>query len=136
MPPRLRLATARISGFPSRPIGRLLLIKLPSLSGLVRTANTISSRFCPCLISGIIGGGPWSIKNPMFHDKPVPLSNQRIHGHSKVWVYCGNPDCRHSAVLDVSHLPDETTFNELMPRMLCTVCDHRGVVTTAWHVPG
>ena len=68
---------------------------------------------------------PWSIKNLMFHDKPVPLSNQRGLGYRKVWVYCGNPDCRHSAVLDVEHLPDETTFNELMPRMLCTVCDRR-----------
>jgi hypothetical protein len=54
---------------------------------------------------------PWSIKNLMFHDKPVPLSNQRSLGYRKVWVYCGNPDCRHSAVLDVEHLPDETTFN-------------------------
>ena len=80
---------------------------------------------------------PWSIKNLMFHDKPVPLSNQRGLGYKKVWVYCSNPDCRHSAVLDVEHLPDETTFNELMPRMLCTVCDHRGAdVTTAWHAPG
>ena len=82
-------------------------------------------------------GMPWSIKNLMFHDKPVPLSNQRSLGYKKVWVYCSNPDCRHSAVLDVEHLSDETTFNELMPRMLCTVCDHRGAdVTTAWHVPG
>jgi hypothetical protein len=33
---------------------------------------------------------PWSIKNLMFHDKPVPLSNQRMHGYRKVWVYCSN----------------------------------------------
>jgi hypothetical protein len=80
---------------------------------------------------------PWSIKNLMLHDKPVPLSNQRSLGYKKVLVCCGNPDCRHSALLDVEHLSDETTFNELMPRMLCTVCDHRGAdVTTAWHVPG
>jgi hypothetical protein len=58
-------------------------------------------------------------KNLIFHDKPVPLSNQRNLGYKNVWVHCGNPDCRHSAVLDVEHLPDETTFNELMPRMLC-----------------
>ena len=80
---------------------------------------------------------PWSIKNLMFHDKPVPLSNQRSFGYKKVWVYCNNPDCRRSAVLDVSYMSDETTYNELMPRMLRTVCDHRGAdVTTAWHVPG
>ena len=80
---------------------------------------------------------PWSIKNLMFHDKPVPLLNQRSLGYKKVWVCCGNPNCHQSAVLDVEHLPDQTTFNELMPRMLCTVCDHRGAdVTTAWHVSG
>ena len=33
---------------------------------------------------------PWSIKNLMFHDKPVPLSNQRSLGFKKVWVYCSN----------------------------------------------
>jgi len=42
----------------------------------------------------------WSIKNLMFHDKPVPLANQRDLGFSKVWVYCSDPDCRHSAVLE------------------------------------
>jgi hypothetical protein len=40
-------------------------------------------------------------------------------------------------VIDVDNLPDEVTYNDLMPRMLCTVCDHRGAdVTTAWHVRG
>jgi hypothetical protein len=33
-------------------------------------------------------------------------------------VYCANPDCRNSAVLDVSRLPDEITYNDLQPRML------------------
>jgi hypothetical protein len=80
---------------------------------------------------------PWSIKNLVFHDKPVLLSNQRSLGYENVWVYCSNPNCRHSVVLDVGHMSDEVTFNELMPRMLCTVCDHHGAdVTTAWHVPG
>jgi hypothetical protein len=62
----------------------------------------------------------------------------------RTWLICQSigDDARiwrsnHSAVLDVEHLPDETTFNELMPRMLCTVCNHRGAdVTTAWHMPG
>jgi hypothetical protein len=72
----------------------------------------------------------------MFHDKPVLLSNQRSLGYKKVWVYCSNSDCRHSAVLDVERLPGGTTFNELTPRMLCT-CDHQGAdVCTAGHVPG
>jgi hypothetical protein len=68
---------------------------------------------------------PWSIKTLLFHDKLVPLSNQRSLGYQKVWVYSGNSDCPHSAVLDVNHMSDETTFNERMPRMLCTVCEHR-----------
>jgi len=33
---------------------------------------------------------PWSIKNLMFHDKPVPLLNQRSLGYKKVWVYASN----------------------------------------------
>jgi hypothetical protein len=42
----------------------------------------------------------------------------------------------HNAVLDASHLPDETTFNDLQLRMVCTVCDDRGAdVCTAWHEP-
>ena len=35
--------------------------------------------------------------------------------------------------LDVSRFPDEVTFNDLQPRMLCTVCDHRGAdVGPSW----
>jgi len=34
-----------------------------------------------------------------------------------------------------SLLPNEITYNDLQPRMVCTVCDHRGAdVRTAWHV--
>jgi hypothetical protein len=43
-----------------------------------------------------------------------------------VFVCCSNPGCHHNADLDVSRLPDDVTFNDLQPRMLCTVCDHRG----------
>jgi hypothetical protein len=32
----------------------------------------------------------------------------------------------HNAELDVSRFPDSVTFGYLQPRMLCTVCDHRG----------
>jgi hypothetical protein len=34
--------------------------------------------------------------------------------------------CFHNAELDVSRFPDDVTFSDLQPRMLCTVCDHRG----------
>jgi hypothetical protein len=87
----------------------------------VLTVSTISSRFLSPPDRRNHGAVPWSIKNVMFHDKPVPLSNQRMHGYRKVWVYCSNPDCRNSAVLDVDHLPDEATYNDLMPRMLWSV---------------
>jgi hypothetical protein len=80
---------------------------------------------------------PWTIPNLLLHDKPLPLSDQRASGYSHVFVYCLNPGCHHNAVVDVSHLPDKTTYNELMPHMVCMVCDHRGAdVRTAWHVGG
>jgi hypothetical protein len=37
-----------------------------------------------------------------------------------------NPDCHHNAKLNVSRFPDDVTFSDLQPRMLCTLCDHRG----------
>jgi hypothetical protein len=50
-----------------------------------------------------------------------------------VFVNCGNPDCYHNTELDVSRFPDDVTFNDLQPRMLCTVCDHRGAdVGPSW----
>jgi hypothetical protein len=67
-------------------------------------------------------------------------------GRSRTWCFTTNPHgwqhaeprskacvCRlrqsglpHNAELDVSRLPDNVTFSDLQPRMLCTVCDHRG----------
>jgi hypothetical protein len=79
---------------------------------------------------------PWTIPNLLLHDKPVSLADQRSLGFKNVWVYCSNPDCHHNADLDVEHLPDDLTFNDLQPRMVCTVCGHRGAdVRTAWHAP-
>jgi hypothetical protein len=50
-----------------------------------------------------------------------------------VFVNCGNPDCYHNTELNVSRFPDDVTFNDLQPRMLCTVCDHRGAdVGPSW----
>jgi len=50
-----------------------------------------------------------------------------------VFVNCGNPDCFHNAELDVSRFPDDLTYNDLQPRLLCTVCDHRGAdVGPSW----
>ena len=50
----------------------------------------------------------------------------RRHGRKHVFVVCGNPDCHHNAELDVNGFPDDVTYGDLQPRMLCTVCDHRG----------
>ena len=39
----------------------------------------------------------------------------------------------HNAELDVSSFPDDVTYGDLQPRMLCTVCDHRGAdVGPSW----
>src|SRR5216684_1229161 len=78
----------------------------------------------------------WTIKNLAFHDKRVPLTKQRDLGFGKVWCIA-QTRIADTAVLDLSRLPDEITYNDLQPRMLCSVCDHRGAdVCTAWHVPG
>jgi len=69
---------------------------------------------------------PWTIPNLLLHDKPRPLVEQPAFGYTKLFVCCSNPGCHHNAVLDASHLPDEITFNDLQPRMVCRDCDHRG----------
>jgi hypothetical protein len=70
---------------------------------------------------------------PVLHDKPVPLSNMRGHGRNHVFVYCSNPGCHHNAEIDTSGFPDDVTFGDLQPRMLCTVCDHSGAdVSPSW----
>jgi hypothetical protein len=60
-------------------------------------------------------GAPMFVAIPdlLLHDKPVPLSDQRALGYTKIFVYCPNPGCRHNAVLDASDLPDEITYNGL-----------------------
>ena len=76
---------------------------------------------------------PSTIPNLLLHDKPVPLSNMRSHGRKHVFVYCSNPGCHHNAELDVSGLAGDVIFNDLQPRMDCTVCDHRGAdVSLSW----
>jgi hypothetical protein len=62
----------------------------------------------------------WTIPNLLLHDKPLPLSQQQAFG---LFVYCSNPDCPFNAVIDPNGFPDEITYNDLQPRMLCTVCD-------------
>jgi len=52
----------------------------------------------------------WTIPNLLLHDKPLALSDQRASGYAHVFAYCFNPGCHHNAVLDMNHLPDETTY--------------------------
>ena len=56
---------------------------------------------------------PWTIPNLLLHDKPLPLSEQRALGYTKLFVNCSNPDCHHNAVLDASQMADEITYNDL-----------------------
>jgi hypothetical protein len=81
-----------------------------------------------------VAGGPRPSYafGPRF-DGECPLSNMRSHGRNHVFVYCSNPDCHHNAEIDASGFPDDVTFGDLQPRMLCTVCDHRGAdVSPSW----
>jgi hypothetical protein len=76
---------------------------------------------------------PWTIPNLLLHDKPLPLSEQRALGYTKLFVYCSNPGCHHNAIA-ADEFPDEITYNDLQRRMVCTVCDHRGAdARAAWH---
>jgi hypothetical protein len=77
---------------------------------------------------------PCTIPNLLLHDEPVPLANMRSLGRNRVVVYCSNPDCHHNAEIDASSgFPDDVTFGDLQPRMLCTVCGHRGAdVSPSW----
>jgi hypothetical protein len=74
-------------------------------------------------------------------DDPEPFAPRQARAagqHAKprsnrVFVCCSNPACHHNAELDVSRLPDDLTFNDLQPRMVCTVCDRRGAdVSPSW----
>jgi hypothetical protein len=57
----------------------------------------------------------------------------RSLGRNHVVVYCSNAGCHHSAELDVSGFADHVTFNKMQPRMVCSVCDHRGAdVSPSW----
>jgi hypothetical protein len=64
---------------------------------------------------------PWTIPNLLLHDKSVPLANMRSLGRNRVFVCCGNPDCRRSVEIDAGGFPDAVTFGDLQPRMLCIV---------------
>ena len=83
-----------------------------------------------CGMCGIIGRVPLnrSALRPDLHlqPKPTPLWTMRRPGRRSILVYCGNDRCHHPAELDADRWPDDVTFGELQPRMVCTVCGHKG----------
>jgi hypothetical protein len=76
---------------------------------------------------------PWTIRNLLLHDKPVPLSNMRSLGRTRVVVYCSNPDSHHDAEIDASGFPDDVTpWGFATPDALHRV-NHRGAdVSPSW----
>jgi len=76
---------------------------------------------------------PWSSSTGS-RGRHAPDSVVAFSGMRSVLVYCSNPACHHKAEIDASGFPDEVTFGDLQPRMLCTVCNHRGGdVSPSWH---
>jgi hypothetical protein len=45
---------------------------------------------------------PWTIPDPVLHDKPVPLANMQSQGRNRVFVCC----CHHNAELNIRRLRD------------------------------
>jgi len=58
---------------------------------------------------------PWTIHNLLLHDKPLPLSEQRALGYTKLFIYCSSPDCHCNAVIDASGFPNDITYSDLKP---------------------
>jgi hypothetical protein len=54
------------------------------------------------------------------------LGNMRHLGVQRLLVSCLNPECLHSALLNVSGWPAETTVQSFHPSMVCTSCGARG----------
>jgi hypothetical protein len=61
---------------------------------------------------------------PLHREKfvAVTLGHIRGHGCRHVLVYCESMWCRHSAVMNVDALPDDTPVRSLCPHMVCTRC--------------
>ena len=71
---------------------------------------------------------PWTIPNLVLHDKPVSLANMRTHGRNMCLSFAAIRTVIATLNWTSAGLPDNLTFGDLQPRMLCTVCDHRGAM--------
>ena len=58
--------------------------------------------------------------------EPVTLGHIRGHGCRDLLVYCSSINCNHETKMNADHLPDKTVIRQLGPRMVCTLCGHRG----------
>jgi hypothetical protein len=103
--------------------------------GRLRAFDVTTQPLAACEVgdSARVFGDAIDHPNLLLHDKSVTLSNTRSLGRTHVFVYCSNPNCHRNAEIDASGFPDDVTFGDLQPRMLCTVCDHRGAdVSPSW----
>ena len=75
---------------------------------------------------------PKSVAGP-----PMTLANMREHLSRELLVYCLNPNCRHTAVLNVDDYADDVPVRWFGPRMVCTGCGVVGAdARPNWRVGG
>ena len=60
------------------------------------------------------------LKNPP--GPPMTLGNMRAMGVQNLLVSCLNPDCLHSALLDVTSYPPDVSVPSFTPRLVCSRC--------------
>jgi hypothetical protein len=57
---------------------------------------------------------------------PVTLGHMRSQGCRELLAYCKSGRCKHSAIMDVGHLPDDTPIKSLGDGIVCSRCGHVG----------
>ena len=68
---------------------------------------------------------------------PMTLGNMREHGVRTVVAHCQQPNCSHSASIDVDALPDRFPVPDVALRLRCSRCGSRNVKTQpAWREGG
>jgi hypothetical protein len=59
--------------------------------------------------------------------KPVTLANMRLHGSRDMMIYCGQaPRCWHAGKMSADPWPDDTVFDQIERRLVCTACGALG----------
>jgi hypothetical protein len=61
--------------------------------------------------------------------EPVTLGHIRSHGCRDLLIYCGSINCSYSATMNADDLPDNIVIRALGPKMICTKCGHRVLLT-------